>query len=241
MHRSLPGLGLVGAAVLLSPPLASGLSAGNLGAQVTLATDYVFRGVSQTLEDPAIQGGFDFRHDSGFFAGVWASNVDFPSNTQRENRRDLELDTYLGYRRELADDWTGYATLVRYSYPGSDAQFDYDYTELSLALQFRDRLSGSATYTDDALGFGKAAFAFELVAQFPLPGRMNLVSGIGRFDLQDLGESYIYWNLGVARSWRRFSVDLGYYDTDGVGERICGKRAEPRRVLSLSARIDRAE
>ena len=48
---------------------------------VALTTDYVWRGVSQTDEGPAVQGGFDYEHESGFSAGVWGSNVDFDGDT----------------------------------------------------------------------------------------------------------------------------------------------------------------
>lgn len=44
-------------------------------ANVTVTSDYAYRGISQTDERPAIQGGFDFRHDSGFYAGTWASSI----------------------------------------------------------------------------------------------------------------------------------------------------------------------
>jgi uncharacterized protein (TIGR02001 family) len=48
-----------------------------ISANVTLATDYTFRGISQTGERGALQGGFDWAGESGIYTGIWASNVDF--------------------------------------------------------------------------------------------------------------------------------------------------------------------
>ena len=63
----------------------AGASAATFSGNVAVATDYVFRGVSQTQERPAIQGGFDAAFDSGFFAGIWASHVDFGTDASTEN------------------------------------------------------------------------------------------------------------------------------------------------------------
>ena len=49
----------------------------SFSANVTAVSDYVFRGITQTDSHPAIQGGFDYAHASGLYAGLWASNVDF--------------------------------------------------------------------------------------------------------------------------------------------------------------------
>jgi uncharacterized protein (TIGR02001 family) len=68
----------------------------NFGASVTLTTDYVFRGVSQTDENPAIQGSFDYKHPVSAYLGVWASNVD-----ESISKGNIEIDYYAGFTREL--------------------------------------------------------------------------------------------------------------------------------------------
>ncbi len=65
-------------------------------ASVALTTDYVWRGISQTNNDPAIQGQFDLSHESGFYIGAWASNVEFADGS----KTSLELDAYAGFSRE---------------------------------------------------------------------------------------------------------------------------------------------
>jgi len=80
----------------------------------TLASDYRFRGISQTDKDPAFQGGFDVVHSSGFYAGNWNSNIDalFFSGA------NLEMDVYGGYKMSLGNINLDFG-LLYYYYPGS--------------------------------------------------------------------------------------------------------------------------
>ena len=99
--------------------LCSEARAQDVSANVAVTSDYVFRGVSQTRERPAISAGVDLTNE-GFYAGAWASNVDFGDST------DAEVDLYAGYRPEVA----GYALdfgVVGYLYPGQPEGADYDY------------------------------------------------------------------------------------------------------------------
>ncbi len=89
-------------------------------ANVGLVTDYLYRGISQTGAGPAIQGGFDYSHASGFYAGAWGSSISWLGDAGVASTAGLELDTYLGYK--------GAASVVsydvgflRYNYPGTYA------------------------------------------------------------------------------------------------------------------------
>jgi uncharacterized protein (TIGR02001 family) len=86
-----------------------------LTANAGLFSEYRFRGISQTFKRPALQGGFDFAHESGIYLGTWASNVS--SNTYPNG--NLEWDFYGGYKFEptkgLGIDLGG----IYYYYPGS--------------------------------------------------------------------------------------------------------------------------
>ena len=69
----------------------------DFSATVNLASDYTFNGVSQTSNDPALQGSLDYAADSGFYAGTWASNVDFGSGEDT----NVEWDAYVGQYFQL--------------------------------------------------------------------------------------------------------------------------------------------
>ena len=93
-------------------PASSWTATSNIG----FVSDYYTRGISQTWHKPAVQGGFDIAHSSGFFAGVWGSNVSpntFPDAT-------VELDAYAGYNGSIsAIEGLGYSVgVIGYFYPG---------------------------------------------------------------------------------------------------------------------------
>jgi uncharacterized protein (TIGR02001 family) len=83
---------------------------------LTVASDYRFRGISQTFKQPAVQGGFDYAHSSGFYVGNWNSNV---SGNQYNNGAGLEMDFYGGYKFEPVADFTADIGLLYYYYPGA--------------------------------------------------------------------------------------------------------------------------
>jgi len=110
---------------------------GNLG----VVSQYVFRGLSQTDGKPAVQGGLDYVHSSGFYVGTWLSNISWftdqnagvksapvslaspgsvgaPYSAGASNAASLEWDFYGGYKNSFADDWTYDVGLIRYYYPG---------------------------------------------------------------------------------------------------------------------------
>jgi uncharacterized protein (TIGR02001 family) len=100
---------------------------GNVG----LFSQYIFRGLTQTDRDPAIQGGFDYSHSSGFYAGTWASNISWlkenfstpaASMGTYSNGGSLEWDFYGGYKWGFAPDFTLDIGTLYYWYPGKTNQ-----------------------------------------------------------------------------------------------------------------------
>lgn len=89
----------------------------SFSSNVTLASDYLYRGISQTGTSPAIQGGFDLSHASGLYAGVWASSISWLGDAGVASNAGTEIDTYAGYKGTAGD--IGYdAGFLRYNYPG---------------------------------------------------------------------------------------------------------------------------
>lgn len=88
-------------------------------ANAGLFSDYVFRGLTQTNERPAIQGGFDYAHANGAYAGVWLSNVSWFSDTNAGNSNSLEWDFYGGFKKTWANSLSTDVGYLRYQYPGS--------------------------------------------------------------------------------------------------------------------------
>lgn len=134
------------------PPVAS---AWPVTANVALASQYVSRGFQQSWGKPALQGGFDYAHPSGFYAGTWISSV---SSRFIENAT-LEWDVYGGYSGTAGD--IGYSgTVYYYIYPGakfSATNVKYDYGELALGATYKMLYAKyNYTFTKDFFGFTDA-------------------------------------------------------------------------------------
>lgn len=208
------------------------------GGSLALTSDYVYRGVSQTDEGPAIQGSVDFGHASGFYAGAWMSNVDFD---EPGDGIDLELNLYAGWVFEFDNDTALDLQVVRYIYPGARRGFVIDYNEFIAAYSFLDYFTATFAYTNDWLNSGEDAFYYHFGAKLPLGvHELELRAGAGFNDVSSLaGSDYWDFQLGVGRSWGIFDIDLSYFDTAGFNsdvQAVLGPRAwaNGRVVLSVS-------
>lgn len=86
---------------------------------LTLASEYLYRGIAQTRGKPALQGGFDYAHSSGLYAGIWGSNISWINDGYAGASASLELDVYGGYKGAINDDWGYDLGILTYNYPGS--------------------------------------------------------------------------------------------------------------------------
>lgn len=111
----LVGAGSTGAWGATEGTDASTAPAHTVSGNVALVSDYRFRGISQTFMGPAIQGGFDYAHASGIYAGTWGSNL---SGLQYPNGSGLEWDLYAGYKQALSDAISIDVGVLQYYYPG---------------------------------------------------------------------------------------------------------------------------
>jgi len=210
--------------LLLSALLSAGLSTAHaedspfsISANVALTTDYVFRGYTQTDEGVAIQGGFDLTHNSGFYAGVWGSNVKFleGSDVKAEDRADIEVDGYLGYAQELENGVSYDIGWIYYAYPGAGGDLNYDFHEFALGLGYsiNDISVGlNYAYSPDFFGsVGKAHF-IQLETGYEFANGIGLSAHVGRQIYSDTDDDYTVY--GVAASYTVSGVDLSLNYTD---------------------------
>lgn len=110
----------VGTALLVASPLVrADASAPTLSANVALTSEYLFRGIAQTNGKPALQGGFDLAHASGFYAGTWGSSISWLSDGNADISASLEWDLYAGYTGSLGNAGLSYDVgALLYLYPG---------------------------------------------------------------------------------------------------------------------------
>jgi uncharacterized protein (TIGR02001 family) len=210
-------------AALLTAGTARAQSTPEVAWNVGLVSDYVFRGFSQTNEDPALQGGVDATFGS-FYAGAWASNVDFGDDT------DAEVDIYGGYRGETGG--FGFDVgVVGYGYVNAPDGADYDYVELKGAVS---RAVGAATlgavvyWSPDFFGLDEEATYVEANASFAPADKWTVSGAVGHQSL-DVNDDYATWNVGVGYAFTdHVAVDLRYHDTD-----VDGPLSDGRAVAGL--------
>jgi uncharacterized protein (TIGR02001 family) len=120
-----------------------------ISANVALVSDYRFRGISQSSEDAAVQGGFDAEFGPGFYIGTWASMVDFGDSNDTGSFGNMEIDYYGGWASSIGDTNFGVDVgYMYYQYPGDTVDPEGDYQEIYLGGSWKD-LSLKVAYSDD--------------------------------------------------------------------------------------------
>ena len=208
-----------------------------LRAEVTVTSDYVFRGYSRSEGDPALQAGLRYRHRSGFFVGGWASTVRFAYDDMIGDPRHVEVRGSAGYARPVGQNWFWNALVVRYEFPGSGDMVDTSYTEAQVSVQYREWVSATIAYASSYLGRDGSGLFGEVTAGYPLPFNFDLSAGIGYAELDPSSVSHLYGHAELGRTFGPISVNLGYYDSDGVQIPPWGEVVDGSWVLGLTARF----
>jgi uncharacterized protein (TIGR02001 family) len=197
-------------------------AANEISANVSLANDYIWRGVSQTNERAAISGGFDYSHDFdpvSWYIGTWGSNVD-PTFFGGTHSPSMELDLYTGFTGE-AGDFSYDAGWLRYFYPGGSSNAT---TEWKLGGAWK-WLGVTYYYSNDWFGTHNDSSRIEGSFDYELPYEIALSASVGNNygDGTDafFGDSYVDWKLGVSKTWLGVDWGLAYTDTD-IDKDDCG-------------------
>ena len=224
---------VLGASALIGAPTAA---ATEIAGNVALASDYSFRGWSQTMRDPAIQGGFDVAFDSGFYVGTWGSNVNFGASDEGDVA-SMEWDLYLGWSGEIAEGVGLDLSAIHFEYPGDRDNLNYQ--ELAASVSFGNFTVG-VNYSPEYLAVSDVTFFYPYVDySHGLSETVSLDVHLG-FNMADsptgdfFGESdeYIDYSLGVAFPLAAIDVGIGIYGTDN--EASCGRDCDLRPILTLS-------
>lgn len=201
---------LAALAVALAP--AAHAQQADLSFSVTGATDYVWRGATQTDRNPAIFVAGQATFKNGFYAGAGAENVDFNEGT------DAEYDLWAGWAGKISDGLTLDVGAVRYGYLGAPDGSDYDTIELKAALTGAvgaASVTGSVYATNDFFGTEDSAVYYEVAASMPVAPKWTVGGAVGRQTLADSAGDYTTWNLGASWAFvQRLSLDVRYHDTD---------------------------
>ncbi len=206
---------------------------------VGLVSDYLFRGVSQTHGKPALQGGVDYAHASGLYAGIWGSTITWVKDAN--GKGSTEVDIYGGYKNSFAGgDWNYDVGLITYNYPGHgpavpNVNATPNTTEVYGAIGYKWlTLKYSQAVSTNFIGWQggpnldkntRGSNYLELNAAYDLGDGWGISGHYGSQKVKNSvttaggvnSANYSDWNLGVTKEFSFGVVGLTYSDTNTGG------------------------
>lgn len=199
----------------------------------TAVSDYDFRGISQSARDPALQASVDYAHDSGWYIGAWASNIDFgiDESTGVDDPK-IETDVYTGFTKTLESGFSYDVGGVFYGYP-QESLFNYYelYAGVGMTAKNGVSIKGKFFYSPD---FGGDSTPGNTEAEYlqadlavPLPQNFSLTlhAGYSFGDYWDgflTDSKYFDYAVGVGYTIGKFSLAAKFIDgsdlADGPGD-----------------------
>ncbi|MEG3766327.1 TorF family putative porin [Alteromonas sp. 14N.309.X.WAT.G.H12] len=224
MKKTLLAVAISSAALMTSAP-----SFAELSANVSVTNNYIWRGLTQTANEAAVQGGIDYSHESGFYAGTWASNVNYGA----DDIYSYEHDLYLGFSGESGD-FTYDVGYLYYNYD-SEAEFDFGeiygtvgYGAFSVSLYLLANTEADEGEGQD-FGFGQASYvSLDYAMPVASGAEVGLHVGYHQGDFAEafngVPDGYADWSISIAKDGFSFAItgtdldDAGAdaYDNDSV-------------------------
>lgn len=189
---------------------------GEFSANISLTSDYIFRGISQTGNNPAVQGGFDYTYDFGpaaVSAGIWASNVKFSDAT-------IEIDYYAGVGGSI-DSFSWDLSAIYYTYPGADSSLNYDFFEIAPSIGYDFgfmAVSAGLNYSPEYFGDSGDAYYTHGGIDIPLGKYFTLSGTVGYQAIDDNAawgtDDYTDYGISLSTEIAGFGLSAGWTDTD---------------------------
>ncbi len=209
MNKLLP---IICAAVAVFAAALTTTQAQDFSANIGVTNNYVWRGVTQTDDGFAVQGGADVEFGNGFSLGAWASNVDFGDGT------DAEVDIYGSYSFPLTDMVSANVGAIGYLYPGQPSGADLNFFEANGGLDFDlggATLSTSVAFSPDV--GDETTWYFSGGVGIPLGEYLELFGGVGYYSWETSSDVFDY-NVGLSATWENFTLSGYYAGTDLEGD-----------------------
>lgn len=178
-----------------------------VSANMAITSNYVWRGMTQSADSPAVQGGVDLDY-KGLYAGIWGSNVEFG-----DAKASLEADAYIGYSNEVSG-FSYDVGFIEYMYPNQSDEYNFGEAYIKVGYDFEVVSVGAAYNLGVETDTIDPTDAWELTASAPLPMEFSVDATYGDYD--EIGAYYL---VGVNKSFGKFDFSLAYtaMDYDAAG------------------------
>jgi uncharacterized protein (TIGR02001 family) len=225
MNKKIPAWAVL--AALSALPAMTHAQESPLSAYVTVASDYRFRGISQSRLKPALQAGVDYALPGGFYLGAWASTIRWIKDAGSINGVDtgntwVELDLYGGYKGEITKDFGYDVGLLQYVYPGNELSriagaHSPNTLEAYGALTFGPatvKYSHSLTRLFGT-GSSRGSGYLEAAASFDVGGGVTITPHVGHQRVRrNRDYSYTDYSLTAAKDWFGFTFSAAIVGAD---------------------------
>lgn len=212
-------LSLVAALLASSSLVADMVSDVEVSANVAMTSNYVWRGMTQTGNNPAVQGGFDASY-KGAYIGIWGSSFE-------GSKASSEIDLYAGYANAIGA-FSYDVNYCQYTYPGDTDALNFGEASLTLGYDFEVASVSGKYYvgidtndlsTGDAANGWEPGDGWELGVSVPLPMDITLDGTYGQYD--DEGTQNVtanqygdYYYVGASKTFGKFDVTVAYTGMD---------------------------
>ncbi len=237
MRKTLIAVAITGAFSLPTAVLAQAAAAASphtFTGNVALASEYLYRGIAQTRGKPALQGGFDYAHSGGLYAGTWASSISWIGDGVAGASASTEIDVYGGYKGSFGGDFGYDVGVLTYNYPGTGKTSNgtilkQDTVEVYGAVTWKwltlkyshatTPLFGWAKtangVTPNALDGGRGSNYLELNANYDLGNGWGINGHVGHQKVKGYSDAdYTDWKLGATKDMGFGVFGLAYSTTN---------------------------
>ena len=196
-----------------------------LSANAAVTTNYIFRGISQSGANPAVQAGLDYAiGDTGLAVGTWASSIDF-GQIDGSDAAPVEWDVYGSYTLAITDAFGLVVGGIAYLYPSPATGQNFNWYEIYGGLSYNfgfASVSGRVYYAPDYVNLSTNQFYYTGGVSVPVVDWLALNANIGFSDFDHavypIIEDYMDWNISAVATFGNFSLTVGYTDTDLEGD-----------------------
>lgn len=203
-----------------------------LSGSATLASDYVHRGISQTLSKPALQLSVAIEHENGLFGWLWASNVDYVKDGDPDDGINQEINLVAGYQRALNEQLAVEFSALHFMVGGATDKSEQDFTEWTAAIVADDKHRVEVSYAPDAWGTGEPSWHYGASTSWPVLRGIDATLKAGTFDLvKVLGDSYLYGSVALTRETDSQAWSLSYHTTAGTNDDVFYKSTTSSRLV----------
>ncbi len=215
------------------------LSSHHFNGLINWTSNYVYRGVTLSDENPSWQAGLMYQHDAGIFGHVWVTEMEPGAHYGPATENNI----LLGYSRPLSFLWRAQCNITYFKFNGGELGFDDHFHQWQCGVGYDQRYEFRLSQTNNSYGLRFESLLYEVSYTVPIniaPINRSIPSiqwrtNVGHWDISDfVGAPYNFLQSGLIQSFNNFSYGIHYHWASSVGRATYKPNAEPGWLVNLS-------